>query len=248
VLAAGLQCIESTFVVRPHRRIKISRRFGLYYVVFFKLKMATNILSKTSEKLHTCIRTETRNQAQRIKLNFLWLVMDQMQDIQAVVAGRSGLSLIIITNHANKYSDGHLNLHTITFIHLFQSRKNYSSWRAESLSTSQQSPLLSRKVYILHPTNLKCTLSYWWLVLNFICAKSYMSSTARHASYDRSFSTYRGADKSLARPGRKQANVSIRVAWISFGVLPCRKKKSSSFKRADCSNELTWQRWKLRTG
>jgi len=30
---------------------------------------------------------------------------------------------------------------------------------------------------------------------------------------------YRGADKSLARPGRKQANVSVRMAWISFGIL-----------------------------
>ena len=37
---------------------------------------------------------------------------------------------------------------------------------------------------------------------------------------------YRGADKSLARPGRKQANVSVRIAWISFGALPCRKKKN----------------------
>ena len=35
---------------------------------------------------------------------------------------------------------------------------------------------------------------------------------------------YRCADKTLARPGRKQANVSVRVAWISFGALPCRKK------------------------
>ena len=32
---------------------------------------------------------------------------------------------------------------------------------------------------------------------------------------------YKGADKSLARPGRKQANVSVRIAWISFGALPC---------------------------
>ena len=32
---------------------------------------------------------------------------------------------------------------------------------------------------------------------------------------------YRGADKSLARPGRKQVNVSVRMAWISFGALPC---------------------------
>ena len=36
--------------------------------------------------------------------------------------------------------------------------------------------------------------------------------------------THRGADKSLARPGRKEANVSVRIAWISFGALPCRKK------------------------
>ena len=34
----------------------------------------------------------------------------------------------------------------------------------------------------------------------------------------------RSADKSLARPGRKQANVSVRMAWISFGFLPCKKK------------------------
>ena len=35
----------------------------------------------------------------------------------------------------------------------------------------------------------------------------------------------RGANKSLVLPGRKQANVSVRMAWISFGALPCRKKK-----------------------
>jgi len=36
--------------------------------------------------------------------------------------------------------------------------------------------------------------------------------------------TYSGADKSVARPRRKQANVSVRMAWISFGALPCKKK------------------------
>ena len=30
-----------------------------------------------------------------------------------------------------------------------------------------------------------------------------------------------GADKSLARPGRKQSNVSVRMTWISFGARPC---------------------------
>jgi hypothetical protein len=36
----------------------------------------------------------------------------------------------------------------------------------------------------------------------------------------------RDADKSLARPRRKQANVSVRMTWISFGALPCRKKQT----------------------
>jgi len=34
-----------------------------------------------------------------------------------------------------------------------------------------------------------------------------------------------GADKSLAWPGRKQDNVSVRMSWISLGALPCKKKK-----------------------
>ena len=33
---------------------------------------------------------------------------------------------------------------------------------------------------------------------------------------------YWGADNTLARPGRKQANVSVRMARISFGAVHCR--------------------------
>ena len=40
---------------------------------------------------------------------------------------------------------------------------------------------------------------------------------------------YRGADKSIARQGRKQANVSVRMAWISFVALPCRGKKKTTW-------------------
>jgi len=36
---------------------------------------------------------------------------------------------------------------------------------------------------------------------------------------------YKGADKSLAQPGMKQVNVFVRMVWISFGALPCRKIK-----------------------
>ena len=35
---------------------------------------------------------------------------------------------------------------------------------------------------------------------------------------------YRDVDKFLARPGRKQTNASVRMAWISFGALPCTKR------------------------
>ena len=34
-----------------------------------------------------------------------------------------------------------------------------------------------------------------------------------------------GADKSLARPRMKQGNVSVRMAWISFGALLLQGKK-----------------------
>ena len=44
---------------------------------------------------------------------------------------------------------------------------------------------------------------------------------------------YRGADKSLSRPIRKQANVSVTMALISFGVLPCRKKMLDDSSRLD---------------
>jgi len=37
---------------------------------------------------------------------------------------------------------------------------------------------------------------------------------------------YRCAGKSLARPGRKQVNISLRMAWISIGALPCKKKNN----------------------
>jgi len=55
----------------------------------------------------------------------------------------------------------------------------------------------------------------WWQLASLCCWTGWQQSS----------SFYRGADKSLARPGRKQVNVSVRMAWTSFGALPCRKKK-----------------------
>ena len=55
----------------------------------------------------------------------------------------------------------------------------------------------------------------------------------KHTLGAKHVSIYRGADKSLARPGRKQANVSVRMAWISLCALPCRKKKLDYSSRLD---------------
>ena len=49
---------------------------------------------------------------------------------------------------------------------------------------------------------------------------------------------YRGIDKSLARPGRKPAKVSLRMAWISFGALPC---KINTLMAARFSKLLKWR-------
>jgi len=37
--------------------------------------------------------------------------------------------------------------------------------------------------------------------------------------------TYRGTDNSLARPGKKQANICVRMAWISFRRLALQEKQ-----------------------
>ena len=47
------------------------------------------------------------------------------------------------------------------------------------------------------------------------------------------FGLYRGANKFLARPGRKQANISVRMMRISFGALPCGKKIIDDISRLD---------------
>jgi len=51
---------------------------------------------------------------------------------------------------------------------------------------------------------------------------------------------YRGADKSLTRPGRKQANVSVRMAWISFSALPCMGGTSQFASRCCWNRARPW--------
>jgi len=51
------------------------------------------------------------------------------------------------------------------------------------------------------------------------------NNTKLNWSHMETYTLYRGADKFLARPGSKQANDSVRMAWISFGALTCREKK-----------------------
>jgi len=78
------------------------------------------------------------------------------------------------------------------------------------------------------PTCLHCNHSWFncptlqWLrcrMVTFTVAPA-RSTWAVYVSLYIYIYTHRGADMSLARPGRKQTNVSVRMAWISFGALP----------------------------
>jgi len=64
-----------------------------------------------------------------------------------------------------------------------------------------------------------CVKEFNWYSPNYIS-----QLVSFHYSY--CLYMYRRADKFLARPGRKQANISVKKAWISLGALPCRKKKT----------------------
>ena len=77
------------------------------------------------------------------------------------------------------------------------------------------------------PSCINLHITTWLSVVHV----TYLRSTTSQISMQywftpREYELYRGADKSLARPGRKQAKVSDKMAWISFGVLPCWKKKN----------------------
>jgi len=54
----------------------------------------------------------------------------------------------------------------------------------------------------------------------------------------------RDADNSLARRGRKQASVSVRMAWISLGALSCKQKKNLMTARVS----MCWNHARLRHG
>ena len=66
----------------------------------------------------------------------------------------------------------------------------------------------------------------------------FIFKTQSCANVIRLWGCYRGADKSLARPGRKQANVSVRMPWISFGASPCKEKKN----RWQLASRYCWNR------
>jgi len=64
-------------------------------------------------------------------------------------------------------------------------------------------------------------------------SRNYCSVCSNRLSYHIEIRYYRGADKSLARSGRKQVNVSARMALICFGALPCKEKKKLDSSRLD---------------
>ena len=94
---------------------------------------------------------------------------------------------------------------------------------------------------LLDLTLILLTWKIWWAPNNaskwqmgFNSAFKGLMSRVHLASFVITLHKYRGSDKSLARPGRKQANVSLRMTWISFGALSWRgKKKLDDSSRLD---------------
>ena len=103
--------------------------------------------------------------------------------------------------------------------------------------------VLCRSVYCLC-VNVYCTTATGWLptainkyiinhiseICQFLC---WLENVRFCCEVGNTFFIYRGANKSLAGPRRKQAIVSVRMVWISFGALPCRKKKLDDSSRLD---------------
>jgi len=66
--------------------------------------------------------------------------------------------------------------------------------------------------------------SFFWMEVSWFTSTPDLYLGCTCFEFRESYWIYRGAGTSLARPGRKQANVSLRMAWISLGALPCRKR------------------------
>jgi len=79
---------------------------------------------------------------------------------------------------------------------------------------------------------------YWYFVRNdsSVCDSFLRPLMAFIYELLASWSNSKGAYKSLAQPGRKQANVSVRMAWVSFVALPCMKKTWWQLESRCCWN------------
>jgi len=101
------------------------------------------------------------------------------------------------------------SIYFISFSHSTGRTKDlwHSTWTPSFLHSSVIPFFFSLIVYISQPSSMTMT---WIAAMKW--SKWYISLC-------------RGADKSLARAGRKEANASVRMAWISFGASSCRKKQ-----------------------
>ena len=80
--------------------------------------------------------------------------------------------------------------------------------------------MFTRMKCIDYSQNLQCLECYKILVVR--CTQTGHNRRVTGQDLIPILCNTRGTDKSLARPGRKEASVSLIMAWISFGALPCR--------------------------
>ena len=123
------------------------------------------------------------------------------------------------------------------------------TWSSSSCNQPTSQPITTHNVAKSHMSKSPVKYQSWLFFtqdlpskcLNNACSARHISTSCIQILYlqtwmlypcpmislplaDHAQGLYRGADKSLAWPGRKHANVSVRMAWISFGAFPRREK------------------------
>ena len=115
--------------------------------------------------------------------------------------------------------------------------KHVEAWNKLIIKFSASRWLVLRNKKVIYFVSLSCGILYVTLCNLWTCDFGYGGIwTCAVLNFGFTSSRiwfYRGADKSLARLGRKQDNVSVKMAWISFGALPCRKKELEGSSRLD---------------
>jgi len=125
-------------------------------------------------------------------------------------------------------------INSVCYIHIVRLRCPGFSIVIDSSNPSFLVPCYRSSVVIVVTSTVSLLQIYYALPLLRNCPRLwFVTNEAQFAVSELTSLYYKGADKSLARPGRKQVNVSVRMTWISFGALSCREIQLDDCSRLD---------------